>query len=204
MPLPRLAPRLAISLPLSGLFLAAHAAGLQGAAAVLAVAAIGAMAAPASRAPGIGAVALGAGLATTLWMRQPGAAAALLAMLPLAGNLLLAWHFGATLRPGREPLITRYTRAEHGRLSLELAAYTRRLTVAWTVFFLAFAAVNALTLAGLGPAPGPSAVANVALSALGFLAEHPVRRALFPALGPATPWNTLRAIWRADGLPDAR
>jgi uncharacterized membrane protein len=201
---PRLAPRLAISLPLSGLFLAAQAAGLLGAAAVLAVAAVGAMAAPTRRAPGIVASACAAGAATAFWIHGPGAAATLLDALPLAGNLLLAWHFGATLQPGREPLITRYTRAEHGRLPPELAGYTRRLTWLWTGFFLAFAAVNVLTLMGLGPAPGASAVANLALSALLFLGEHPVRRMLFPALGPATPWSTLRAIWRADGLPDAR
>jgi uncharacterized membrane protein len=198
MALPRLAPRLAISLPLSGLFLAARAAGLDGAAAVLAVAAIGAMAAPFAGARGIAAVALLAGVATALWVGRAGAATTLLAALPLAGNLLLAWHFGATLRPGQEPLITRYTRAEQGRLPPELAGYTRRLTWLWTLFFLAFAAVNLLTLAGSGPAPGPAAAANIVLSALFFLGEHPVRRALFPGLGPATPLSTLRAIWRAD------
>jgi hypothetical protein len=120
----------------------------------------------------------------------------LMGALPLAGNLLLAWHFGATLRPGQEPLITRYTRAELGLLPPELAGYTRRLTWLWTLFFLAFAMANLFTLAGAGPAPGPSAVANLALSALFFLGEHPVRRALFPGLGPATPISTLRAMWR--------
>jgi uncharacterized membrane protein len=198
MALPRLAPRLAISLPLSGLFLAAKAAGLDGAAAVLAVASIAAMAAPTPRAPAIGAIAVLAGAATALWIGQAGAAATLLAALPLAGNLLLAWHFGATLRAGHEPLITRYTRAEQGRLPPELAGYTRRLTWLWTLFFLAFAVVNLLTLVGAGPAPGPVAMANIVLSALFFLGEHPVRRALFPGLGPATPLSTLRAIWRTD------
>ncbi|WP_198373529.1 COG4648 family protein [Roseomonas rosulenta] len=200
---PRLAPRLAISLPLSGLFLGTHAAGLPDVAVVLAAAVIGAMLAPFPRASGIAAVALAAGAAAALWVGRQGAAT-LLELMPLAGNLLLAWHFGATLRPGREPLISRYTRAEHGRLPPELARYTRRLTWFWTIIFLAFAGLNGLTLAGLGPAPGRSAVANLVLSALFFLAEHPLRRALFPALGPATPWSTLRAIWRADGLPDAR
>jgi uncharacterized membrane protein len=204
MALPRLAPRLAISLPLSGLLLAAQAGGMTGAAAVLAAALVGAMVAPTPRATGIAAVALAAGAVTALWIGRPGAAAALLGLLPLAGNLLLAWHFGATLRPGHEPLITRYTRAEQGGVAPGMAGYTRRLTWLWTWFFLAFAAVNGLTLAGLGPAPGPSAVANVALSLLLFLGEHPVRRALFPGVGPATPWSTLRAIWRADVLPDAR
>jgi uncharacterized membrane protein len=204
MALPRLAPRLAISLPLSGLVLAAQAAGQAGAAAVLAAALIGAMAAPTPRAPGIAATALAAGGAMAAALGLPGATEALLGALPLAGNLLLAWHFGATLRPGREPLITRYTRAEQGFVAPGMAAYTRRLTWLWTAFFLAFAAANLLTLGGVGPAPGPSAAANVALSLLLFLGEHPVRRALFPGVGPATPLSTLRAIWRADVLPDAR
>ena len=30
--------------------------------------------------------------------------------LPVLGSLLLAGHFGATLRPGHEPLISHYTR----------------------------------------------------------------------------------------------
>ncbi len=204
MALPRLAPRLAISLPLSGLLLGAQAAGLSGMAAVVAAALIGAMAAPTPRATGIAATALAAGGAMAAGLHLPGATAALLGALPLAGNLLLAWHFGATLRPGREPLITRYTRAEQGFVAPGMGRYTRRLTWLWTLFFVAFAAVNLLTLAGIGPAPGPSAVANVLLSLLFFLAEHPVRRALFPGVGPATPLSTLRAIWRADVLPDAR
>jgi uncharacterized membrane protein len=204
MALPRLAPRLAISLPLSGMFVAAHASGMDGLAAVLAAAMVAAMVAPTPRARGIAGFALATGTTTALWIGQPGAAAALLGALPLAGNLLLAWHFGATLRPGREPLITRYTRADHGQIAPDLAQYTRRLTGLWSLFFLAFAGVNVMTLAGAGPAAGPTATVNIVLSALLFLAEHPVRHALFPALGPARPWNTLRAIWRADALPDAR
>src|SRR5215475_12621588 len=48
-------------------------------------------------------------------------------------SLLLA--FGLTLRPGREPLITSMARRLHGEVEGELAAYTRGVTVAWTIFF---------------------------------------------------------------------
>jgi uncharacterized membrane protein len=42
--------------------------------------------------------------------------------------------FGLTLRAGREPLITAMARRMHG-LTPELAAYTRKVTIAWTLFF---------------------------------------------------------------------
>ena len=200
----RLPPRLAISLPLSVLFLAARLAGTEAAAAALAAGLIGAMASPASGFAGISVAAVlaaGGGLA---WAWGAGGTQALLAALPLAGNLALAWHFGSTLGPGREPLITRYTRADFGHVPGVLVGYTRRLTLAWTVFFLAFSAANALTLAGLGPPAGPIAAANLALSAVFFLGEHVVRAMLFPGLGPVGPGRTLRAIWRADVASHAR
>jgi uncharacterized membrane protein len=45
--------------------------------------------------------------------------------------------FALTLRPGREPLISAMARRMHGGLSGEMAAYTRRVTIAWSVFFAA-------------------------------------------------------------------
>jgi uncharacterized membrane protein len=198
MPLPRLAPRLAISLILSGLFLAARGAGQQVAAASLAAALIAAMLAPAAGAWGIGSMALLAGLGAALWSTGPGGADAVLAALPLAGNLALAWHFGRTLLPRQEPLIARYTRADFGRMPPELIAYTRALTAVWAAFFVAFAAANAATLAGAGPDMARSAVLNLALSLVFFLGEHPLRAMLFGRLGPVGPLRTLRAMWRAE------
>jgi uncharacterized membrane protein len=43
--------------------------------------------------------------------------------------------FALTLRPGREPLITAMARRLHGGIGVELAAYTRKVTIAWSVFF---------------------------------------------------------------------
>lgn len=194
----RVAPRLAISLPLSGLLLAARVAGADAAAAPLAAGLIGAMAAPARGVPGIAAGAALAAGGVALWVHGPGGLHLVLAALPLAGNLMLAWHFGRTLRPGAEPLITRYTRADHGKVSPGLAAYTRRLTLLWALFFLGFAALNAAALADAAPALGRLAALNLLLSLVFFLGEHLVRALLFPALGPIGPWRTLRAIWRAD------
>ncbi|MBR0682721.1 hypothetical protein GXW74_19675 [Roseomonas eburnea] len=198
-----LAPRLRISLPLSGLLIAARMAGQDAAGAALAAALIGAMLAPAARPLGIAGAAVATGGATALWVAHPGMAEAVLAALPLAGNLALAWHFGATLRPGRDPLITRYTRFEHAEVSAGLARYTRRLTLLWAGFFLLCAAVNAATLAGHGPAAGPFAVFNLGLAAAFFLGEHLARAVLFPELGRARPSRTLRAVWRAEVVPHA-
>ena len=55
-----------------------------------------------------------------------------------AGTFLaLAVAFGRTLAVSREPLCTRLARVVHGGMSDELARYTRQVTVAWTIFFVA-------------------------------------------------------------------
>lgn len=52
-------------------------------------------------------------------------------------NVFLFWFFARTLRSGLEPLITRVARRVHGYLTPEIAAYTRNVTLAWSVFFIA-------------------------------------------------------------------
>jgi len=49
--------------------------------------------------------------------------------------------FALTLRPGHEPLITGMARRLHG-LDAELAAYTRKVTIAWSLFFASQLAVS--------------------------------------------------------------
>lgn len=200
----RLAPRLAIALPLSALFALAQAMGHGVAAAGLVAALIGAWLAPTPRAWGILLVAAGAGGATSLAAAQPGGAEAVLAAVPVIGTLLLAWHFGRTLVPGQESLIARYSRAEHGTLPPGVGRYAWWLTFAWAGFFLAFSAVVAAGVAGAGPSPARATAVMAVLSAALFLGEHALRARLFPALGPARPWRTLRAIWRVDAAADAR
>lgn len=199
MRLPCLAPRMVVSLLLSGAFLAAHELGAEAVQAAVAAALIAAMLVPLAHWAGIAGAAGAAGGATALWVSGAGGAAMVLAALPVAGNLALGWHFGATLRPGREALIARYTRAAHeGEVPAPLARYARGLTLAWTLFFLAFAGWGAVAMAGIGPTPATVATLNAALSTAFFLGEHPLRARLFPAFGPFGPWRTLRAIWRAD------
>lgn len=198
----RLAPRLAVSLPLSGLFAAAHAMGADLAAAVAAAGAAGAVLAPSQRMAGV-CLAAGATAAALLAAALALGTAALLAALPVLGHLGFAWHFGRTLAPGQEALITRYTRADLGEPGPRLAAYTRALTLFWTLVFLGFALMGAAAMAGIGPSPARAAAASIVVSAVLFLAEHGLRLHLFPDL-PTHPWRTLRAIWRVDVLADAR
>ena len=71
------------------------------------------------------------------WVNMFGLPSALIFGLPhLMTNLFLLWFFARTLKKGREPLITSIARRVHGALKAELEIYTRRVTYAWSLFFL--------------------------------------------------------------------
>lgn len=135
-----------------------------------------------------------------LFAAAPALAAWLFHAATTAGMVALSAHFGLTLRPGREPLIARYTRFDFGHLPPECAAYARGLTAFWAGLLGLGAAVQALPLAGVAlPAPAPvPTVAMLALFLAIFLGEHLVRGIRFPQHGPATPWRTCRAILSAS------
>jgi len=97
-------------------------------------------------------------------------------------NLLLLWLFGRTLLPGREALISQISRRINGHLKPEIAAYTRRVTVAWCIFFTAQVVVS-LLLYLLAPVAVWSLfinVLNVPLLALMLVGEKAYRTARFP------------------------
>jgi uncharacterized membrane protein len=64
-----------------------------------------------------------------------------------AAYLFLLWYFGRTLARGREPAITRFARRVHGALPPAMELFTRRLTIAWCIFFIAQLIAAALLLA---------------------------------------------------------
>lgn len=64
-----------------------------------------------------------------------------------AAYLALLWYFGRTLRPGREPLITRLARRVHGVLPPGVEEFTRGVTRFWCAFFAGQLAVSGLLLA---------------------------------------------------------
>lgn len=98
------------------------------------------------------------------------------------GNALLALVFGRTLAAGREPLCTRFARILHDTLPAEVAAYTRRITIAWTAFFAALAALSAwLYLGGFLAAWSLLAtILSPILVALMFVVEYAVRLRALP------------------------
>ncbi len=59
-------------------------------------------------------------------------------------NIALCLLFGRTLRQGRVPLCSRIACALHAHPSAHLLRYTRRVTVAWTIFFAAVVLLSTL------------------------------------------------------------
>lgn len=90
---------------------------------------------------------------------------------------LLAFAFGLTLRSGRMPLISRIAEMVHGPLSGRLVRYTRKVTVAWTLFFLALAILLLLMFFILGQHVWVlfSGTASTVLIASMFIIEYAVR-----------------------------
>jgi uncharacterized membrane protein len=123
------------------------------------------------------------GLVAAVWPVLRGNVALLYFLQHLGVNLALAALFGRSLLAGREPLISRLSRAVHGGAMTDARArYTRGVTVAWTAFFLASAVVSAALFLLAAPAVW-SFFANVLtgpLIAIAYLAEYAVRCRTLP------------------------
>jgi uncharacterized membrane protein len=111
-----------------------------------------------------------------------------------------AW-FGTSLRPGRDALVTRFARVSESSLSAEGIAYTRRVTLAWTLFFAAVAATS-VALFFFAPLELWSAFANLlTLPLVGamFVAEYAVRTRACPELARGglarSVLRSVRAYW---------
>jgi uncharacterized membrane protein len=95
---------------------------------------------------------------------------------------LMAASFGHSLLGNRVALCTRLADKVHGPLTPEEALYTRRVTAAWTVFFVLMTAAT-FSLFVFAPLRTWSLFANfcaVPLIALMFAAEYAVRRRVLP------------------------
>ena len=89
---------------------------------------------------------LSVGVALWWW----GKAMGFMYLPPVLVNLAMMVLFGKTLLPGATPLVARVASLWRGQLDALVARYTRRVTVAWTVFF-ALMALESVGLALFAP-----------------------------------------------------
>jgi uncharacterized membrane protein len=113
----------------------------------------------------------------------------------VAVHLLLAFVFGSTLAAGREPLVSALARRVHGSLTPAMAAYSRRVTVAWTFYFVAMAVLS-IVLFATAPFVAWAAFANLvtplAIVAM-FVGEYLLRYRLHPEFERTTITQAVRA-----------
>lgn len=97
-------------------------------------------------------------------------------------NILLGLLFGRSLLVGRKPLVTVFASLLHEVMTPALLTYTRRVTRAWTLFFVAMATLS-LLLFFLAPIEVWSFFANILtwpLVGLMFVVENEVRKRALP------------------------
>ena len=135
-----------------------------------------------------------------LWPTLTGRVALLFYLEHLGVYILLASVFGRSLRGTEESLVTRMARSVHGGvLTPEQEVYTRQVTLAWCLFFVAMGLVST----GLflwAPVVAWSTFANLLggpLIALMFAVEYLWRRYALPEEKRTSLADTVRA-WKAQ------
>ena len=122
----------------------------------------------------------------------------------VATHLSLCLVFGHTLLAGRQALCSQFAATiEHRPLPPGVSRYTRKLTVAWTVYF-AFMAVVSSLLFWLAPFTVWSAFANF-LTPLCllfmFLAEFSIRLCVLPHVKHSRLLESIRIFWQSPPTP---
>lgn len=122
-------------------------------------------------------------------------------------NVMLAAVFGATLVRGRQPLVSKLAEAVHrNSLAPEVLRYTRQVTLAWTLFFLAVSLVSSVLFC-CASMEAWSVFANFLtfpLILLMFAVEYAVRLRKLPNLEKHSIMAGVRAFWNKPAtLPDA-
>lgn len=116
-------------------------------------------------------------------------------------NAALAIVFGRTLVADREPLCTRFARMVRGTLDTRVERYTRQVTIAWTLFFVAMMAVSIMLflVTPIGVWSTFSNLLMMPLVALMFIVEYAIRIRMFPDLPHQPIIESLRAYWNSPG-----
>jgi uncharacterized membrane protein len=141
-----------------------------------------------------------AAIAFILW-RGLGASPALFYPFPYVSvYAFLLWLFARTLRPGRQPLITRLATHVHGELPVPIARYTRRVTWAWCLFFAAMALTSMLLFlfAPMAVWSVFNNVLNLPLVVAMYLGEYAWRLWRYPDFSHASIATVFRAIRNFD------
>ncbi|MBC7481562.1 MAG: hypothetical protein H7337_06610 [Rhizobacter sp.] len=118
-------------------------------------------------------------------------------------HLFLAVLFGSTLRAGRKPLITTLAERVHRVFTLDMVAYTRKVTLAWTLYFIAMAAAS-LLLYAFASFEAWALFANLltplALVAM-FGGEYVLRYRLHPEFERTSMAAAVRSYMQGPGAP---
>ena len=117
----------------------------------------------------------------------------------VAVHLVLAFSFGITLRPGVRPLISRAAERLHGSLTPAEERYTRNVTLAWTIYFMAMAIVS-IALHALLPFRLWALYANLGAplaAAAMFAGELWLRYRLHPEFERSSPRDMIQAFREA-------
>jgi len=134
-------------------------------------------------------------LVVQAWLGEGLAAGSLYVGQHVGIHVLLAFVFGLTLQAGREPLVTALARRVHGRLTAAMEIYSRKVTVAWTIYFVAMAALS-LALYAAAPFAAWATFANLvtplAMLAM-FVGEYLLRYRLHPEFERASLAQAVRA-----------
>jgi uncharacterized membrane protein len=103
-------------------------------------------------------------------------------------NGLLAWVFGQTLSQGATPLVVTFAKMVHPVLPNEIEIYARKVTVAWTWFFILTCSIS-VVLYLAAPLAAWSSFAILfqwPSVALFFIGEYLLRKKLFKKFDHAT------------------
>lgn len=120
-------------------------------------------------------------------------------------HLMLAATFGFTLRAGSVPLVTRLAERIHTRFTPAMRAYTRRVTVAWTAYFVGMVVLS-VALYLLAPWPWWSFFCTMLTPAFAvafFVGEHLWRRVVHAEFEPASLQQAWQA-WKRDSEEASR
>lgn len=118
-------------------------------------------------------------------------------------HLFLAVLFGSTLRAGRQPLITTLAQRVHRVFTPDMVAYTRKVTLAWTLYFIAMAVLS-LLLYAFAPFGAWALFANLltplAIAAM-FGAEYLLRYHLHPEFERTSVADAVRSYMQGTDTP---